>query len=125
MQAVRKGLSGQRDSTGSQLAFGVFLVRRAQSQPAPSPICPFSFSILCLFLTKAGQHRRRLLASPANISQPHPKAQTSTLGKPGPCFAMLPATRPRQTREGSRHRLCIFPEQDLAQYFGVTQTGYT
>lgn len=52
---MRKGLSVQRDGASSQLAFGVFLVRRAQSQPAPSPIRPFSFSILCLFLIKAGR----------------------------------------------------------------------
>lgn len=73
MQAVRKGPSEQRDGTGSQLAFGVFCVRRAQSQPGPSPICPFSSSVLCWFLIKAHWWHRWLLTSLARFSQPHLK----------------------------------------------------
>lgn len=109
VQAVRKGLSEQRDSASSQLAFGVFLVRRAQSQPAPSPICPFSFSILCPFPIKAGQWHKTV----THISCKHPpapsKSQDQHIGKTCPPLFGIPGNSAKANKGRQQAQACVSP----------------
>lgn len=99
--------SQSRGPASSQPAFGVFLVRRAQSQPAPSPICPFPFSFLCTFLIKAGQQH-----TVTHISCKHlpalPKSQEERFGKHQPLLCDIPDCSAKANKARQQAQVCVF-----------------